>query len=74
MPPRRKKYICPFKLAKVQHIDYKDVKTLSQYITFYRSIQSRFHTGVSPKMQRSLAQAIKRARHMGLLSFVRYKQ
>jgi small subunit ribosomal protein S18 len=74
MPPRPKKYICPFTKSKVNYIDYKDVHILSQYITYYRSIQSRFHTGVSLKMQKQLARAIKKARQMGLLSYVRYEK
>lgn len=74
MPPKPKKYICPFERAGITHIDYKDPKLLAQYITYYRSIQSRFHTGVSHKMQRRLATAIKRARIMGLLPFVRYDE
>lgn len=74
MPPKPKKYICPFKRAGITNIDYKDPKLLSQYITYYRSIQSRFHTGVSLKMQKQLANAIKKARIMGLLPFVRYEK
>lgn len=73
MPPKPKKFICPFKLSKVNYIDYKDPKMLAEYITYYRSIQSRFHTGVSLKMQKQLATAVKRARFMGLLPYVRYE-
>ena len=57
-----------------KHIDYKDGATLSQFITFYRSIQSRFHTGVCLKHQKNLSSAIKKARIMGLLPFVRYEK
>jgi small subunit ribosomal protein S18 len=74
MPPRPKKFICPFKLNGIEYIDYKDPKLLAQYITYYRSIQSRFHTGVSLKMQKQLASAVKKARIMGLLPFVRYEK
>lgn len=74
MPPKPKKYICPFQKAGITSIDYKDPKLLSQYITYYRSIQSRFHTGVSLKMQKQLASAVKKARIMGLLPFVRYEK
>ncbi len=55
-------------------IDYKDPKLLAKYITYYRSIQSRFHTGVCLRMQKRLAKAIKRARIMGLLPTVRYEK
>lgn len=59
--------------AGITHIDYKDPKLLAAYITYYRSIQSRFHTGTSLKNQKSLATAVKRARQMGLLPYVRYE-
>lgn len=74
MPPRPKKFICPFTKSGIDYIDYKDAHIISQYVTFYRSIQSRFHTGVSLKMQKRLASAIKKARQMGLLSYVRYEK
>jgi len=71
-PIKPKKFIDPFKLMKVNHIDYKDSKLLAGFITYYRSIQSRFHTGVSLKNQRKMATAIKNARFMALLPYVRY--
>lgn len=74
MPPKPKKYICPFTRSGITHIDYKDAKLLSQFITYYRSIQSRFRTGVSLKMQKRLAVAVKRARQMALLPAVRYEK
>jgi len=73
MPPRPKKFIDPFVQAGIDFIDYKDPKLLAGYITYYRSIQSRFHTGTSLKNQKQLATAVKRARHMGLLPYVRYE-
>ncbi len=69
-----KKFICTFCKNNAKSIDYKDAGVLSQYITFYRSIQSRFHTGVCLKHQKQLASAIKKARFMGLLPFVRYEK
>ena len=50
--------------------DYKDVKTLMQYINAYGQIEPIGKTGLSEKQQRNLAVAIKRARHLGLLPFV----
>jgi small subunit ribosomal protein S18 len=72
MPPRPKKFICTFCRNNQSFIDYKNSKLLSEFITFYRSIQSRFHTGVCLKHQKQLANAIKKARIMGLLPSVRY--
>ena len=50
--------------------DYKDVKTLQRYINVYGQIEPIIKTGLSEKQQRSLAVAIKRARHLALLPFV----
>ena len=72
MPPKPRKFICPFTRSGITHVDYKDPALLSQYITYYRSIQSRFRTGVSLRMQKKLSSAIKKARVMGLLPTVRY--
>jgi small subunit ribosomal protein S18 len=47
--------------------DYKDVKRLQKYVTPQGKILPRRRTGVTAKMQRKLAIAIKRARHMSLL-------
>lgn len=74
MPRRPVKYICTFTKSGVTHIDYKDGKLLAHYITYYRSIQSRYYTGVSLKMQKRLAVAIKRSRYMGMLPTVRYEK
>lgn len=50
--------------------DYKDVDTLKKFINIYGQIEPVGKTGLSAKMQRQLATAIKRARHLGLLPFV----
>lgn len=52
-------------------VDYKDTKLLSHYVTERGKIVPSRISGASQKDQRSLAQAIKRARHLGLLAFVR---
>jgi len=52
-------------------IDYKDIKTLSHFITERGKIVPARISGASQKDQRELARAIKRARHLGLLPFVR---
>lgn len=66
---KRKKQ-CPFTAAGVRHIDYKDIQTLSQFVTERGKIIPRRITGVSSYHQRQLAQAVKRARHVALLPFV----
>lgn len=66
----KKRKSCPFTAAGVRHIDYKDVNTLSQFITERGKIIPRRITGVSFYHQKMLAKAIKTARHMALLPFV----
>lgn len=69
-PKSRKKKKCPFTAGGYKEIDYKDIDTLSKFITERGKILPRRITGVSAYFQRRLAQAIKRARHMALLPFV----
>ncbi len=57
-------------IADLKHIDYKDVELLKKFLTPHARIQSRKRTTLSGKSQRMLAEAIKRARFMGLLPFV----
>ena len=66
----KKRKQCPFTAAGVRHIDYKDIQTLTQFVTERGKIIPRRITGVSAYYQRQLTQAIKRARHMALLPFV----
>ena len=51
-------------------IDYKDVRLLQRYISERGKIVPSRITAVSAKKQRELAQAIKRARFLGLLPYV----
>ena len=62
---------CWFTEQGVVAIDYKDVDLLRRFMSERGKISPRRNTGTSPKMQRELARAIKRARHIGLLPFVR---
>jgi len=66
----KRKKRCPFKAGQFEDIDYKDIETLSKFITERGKILPRRITGVSAYFQRRLAQAIKRARYMALLPFV----
>lgn len=65
--PRR---TCPFSGKNPRKIDYKDVKTLSKYVTERGRIMPRRITYVSLAAQRKLAQAIKRARFLALMPYV----
>jgi len=50
-------------------IDYKDVEYISQFVSPYSKIFAKARTGTSAKFQRKIANAVKRARHMALMSF-----
>jgi small subunit ribosomal protein S18 len=65
--PRRK--VCAFCLDKSRSIDYKDTSTLRRFLTERGKIKSRRKTGTCAKHQRSLATAVKRARHLALFPF-----
>lgn len=66
----RKRKRCPFTALGLREIDYKDVDTLTKFITERGKILPRRITGVSAFHQKRLAEAVKRARHMALLPFV----
>ncbi len=62
---------CYFKSNNIKHIDYKDVEILEKFLAPTGKIMSAKKTGVSAKNQRKLAQAVKRARFIGLLPYLR---
>ncbi|MCK9236229.1 MAG: 30S ribosomal protein S18 [Acholeplasmataceae bacterium] len=68
---KRRRKVCYFTQNKVEYIDYKDVELLRGFITERGKILPRRVTGTSAKWQRPLAIAIKRARHMALLPYVK---
>ena len=54
----------------IQHVDYKDVDLLKQFINPHGRVMSRTRTNLTAKQQRQVEQAVKRARFMGLLPYV----
>jgi small subunit ribosomal protein S18 len=62
---------CFFCSQNLRTIDYKEVELLKRFISGQGKIIDPRHTGTCAKHQRLLAQAIKRARFMGLLPFVK---
>ena len=61
---------CYFTENNIKHIDYKDVDLIKKFLNPHARMISRKKTGVTAKHQRNLANAVKRARFMGLLPFV----
>jgi small subunit ribosomal protein S18 len=66
----RRRKSCPFSGPNAPRIDYKDVKLLQRFISERGKIVPSRITAVSAKKQRELAQAIKRARFLGLLPYM----
>ena len=60
---------CDFCPPGTRVIDYKDVGLLRRYLNDRGKIEGRRRVGCTAKCQRLLAQAVKRARHMGLLPY-----
>jgi small subunit ribosomal protein S18 len=56
-------------VEKIELIDYKNAGSLREYITNHGKIRPRRKTGTCARHQRRLALAIKRARHLALLSY-----
>mgnify|MGYP001025382937 CR=1 FL=1 len=67
----RYKRKCKFCEEKTDYIDFKNSNVLSEFITERGKILSRKFTGTCSKHQRKLERAIKVARIMALLPFVR---
>ena len=61
---------CYFCVNNIKEIDYKDVNSLRRYVNVYMKILPRKRTNLCAKHQRKIAQAVKRARVMALISFV----
>ena len=66
----RRRKTCPFSGPNAPAIDYKDIKLLQRFVSERGKIVPRRITAVTAKEQRSLAQAIKRARELGLMPYL----
>ena len=66
----RRRKSCPVAAKDAPQIDYKDVRLLQGFVSERGKIVPSRITAVSAPKQRELAQAIKRARHIGLLPYI----
>jgi small subunit ribosomal protein S18 len=55
----------------IRYVDYKDERTLSRFVTERGKILPSRLSGMCARHQRQLAQAIKRARFLALLPFIK---
>lgn len=68
---KRRKKRCYFTENKIDYIDYKDSNLLQRFISDRGKILPRRVTGTKSNYQAELATAIKRARHMALLPYIK---
>ncbi len=68
---RRQKKVCPITEAGIRFVDYKDDRFLSRFITENGKILPSRLSGVDARHQRQLARAIKRARYLALLPYIK---
>lgn len=54
------------------HIDYKDITRLVAFVNPHARMMNRRRTGFTAKGQRNFAQAIKRARFMALMPYIKH--
>ncbi len=64
------KNICYFCAQNIKDVDYKNVELLRHFISAQAKIMPRRRSHLCAKHQRKLANAVKRARTMALLSAV----
>lgn len=64
----KRKKVCYFCVNKVNALDYKKIDLLDRYTTERGKIYPKRNSGICAKHQRMLAQAVKRARFMGLIA------
>lgn len=60
---------CYFCQKNTKEIDFKNIETLKKFISGLGKIRGRKRTSLCAKHQRKLTKAIKKARHLGLLSY-----
>lgn len=71
---RRTKKPSPIDEAGIRYVDYKDERFLSRFITDTGKIVPSRLSGVDARHQRQLATAIKKARYLALLPYLRGQQ
>lgn len=68
---RRHQKSCPLCESGIRQINYKDEKTLSRFITERGKMLPRRMTGMCARHQRQIGTAIKRARYLALIPYIR---
>jgi len=62
---------CHLCTEKAQYIDYKNIASIKRFLTKFGKIVPKYYSGNCLKHQKMIANAIKRAREMALIPFVK---
>ena len=65
----KRRRACYFCVNKINVIDYKKIDLFDRFVTDRGKIYPRRNSGICAKHQRVFAQAIKRARYIGLVPY-----
>ncbi|HEX6060107.1 MAG TPA: 30S ribosomal protein S18 [Gemmatimonadaceae bacterium] len=68
---RRPQKTCPFCESRTRFIDYKDDRTIGRFITDHGKILPSRLSGTCARHQRQLATAVKRARYLAIIPYIR---
>ena len=68
---KKDKEQCFFCSQNIMNIDYKETDLIQRFVSTQAKIIDPMHTGTCAKHQRALSGAIKNARFMGLLPYVK---
>jgi small subunit ribosomal protein S18 len=71
-PKQHRFYVKELETLNYDEIDYKNIELLRRVMSNYQKILPSKRTGAHNRMQRKFANAIKRARYMALVQYVRY--
>ena len=64
----KRRKVCYFCAEKINVLDYKNTQSFKKFVTDRGKIVPKRNSGICAKHQRMLAQAVKRARYIGLLA------
>jgi small subunit ribosomal protein S18 len=67
----KRKVDCYFSKNQIKEIDYRNTDLLGRFLSGWGKIKPARETGVCAKHQRALSTAVKRARYLGLMPFVK---
>ena len=69
--PKKRRWLPIFE-GDVKDLDFKDMRTLSRFVTERGKILPRRITGLTAQQQRMITTAIKRARQISVMPFISY--